>query len=456
MDWAHWLRDFAVFGVVAAGLFAWLRAAHGRRLLGRVADAVARWSPRRALVIVLLATAATRTAAMTTFEPRYKADTKEYVEKAEAIADEGSPRRQEVADDGTIFYRPLGSSLVLAGWYRLTGTRGLLSARVHGVLLACAAAWLVVVLGRTVGRETEGRLAALAYAAFLPHVYFATIPYTETLVTVLVLAISIQFERLRTDVGGWRAALALGLCAGWLVITRTELAWIVLLTSALLAWERRRELSEAVAPIALSLAMCAVPFVVNHELRAGYPGHLRTSCQGGLILYFGNNATAVNGFGNATPPVAAEVRALYQRDPTGGLARDTAIAWMREHPFQVVANAPKKAFHLWLAEPQGFGWHAGVERPPSPTGMDATLSRVLRSAAYVQSLLLLIVAAAGWRLLGRERRFWTWTLALHLGVWCLLASSTRNRYPLEPWLLLAAAAWVARPPAIAARRVAAS
>ena len=146
-------------------------------------------------MIVLLATAATRVAAMTTFEPRYKADTAEYVEKAEAIADEGSPRRQEVADDGTIFYRPLGSSLVLAGWYRLTGTRGLLSARVHGVLLACAAAWLIVVLGRTVGRETEGRLAALAYAAFLPHVFFASIPYTETFVTLLVLAISILFER---------------------------------------------------------------------------------------------------------------------------------------------------------------------------------------------------------------------------------------------------------------------
>jgi hypothetical protein len=33
-------------------------------------------------------------------------------------------------------------------------------------------------------------------------------------------------------------------------------------------------------------------------------------------------------------------------------------------------------------------------------------------------------------------------MALHAATWCVLASSTRNRYPLEPFLMLAAIAWM--------------
>jgi hypothetical protein len=212
------------------------------------------------------------------------------------------------------------------------------------------------------------------------------------------------------------------------------------LAFVLLAWERRNEWREAAAPAALGAAMFLVPLAANHELRDGYPGTLRTSVQGGLILYFGNNPVEVNGYGNATDEVQRRAQALYAKDPTGGAAADEALAWMREHPFQVVANAPKKAFHLWLAEPQGFRWHAAAGAPPS--GMDRDVARFLRCAAYVQALALLFAALAGWRRLGPERRFWTWTLAVHLAVWCVLAASTRNRYPLEPWLLFAAAALV--------------
>jgi 4-amino-4-deoxy-L-arabinose transferase-like glycosyltransferase len=392
--------------------------------------------------VVLVVTAGARAATLPLFEPPYRTDVKEYVEKAEAIADDGTPRRQEVKPDGRIFYRPLGSSLALAGWYRLTGTRGLLSARVHGIVLACAAAWLLLVLGRTIGRETEGRLAALGYATLLSHAVFATIPYTETFTTVLVLGISIAFERVRRDLGGSGAAAALGLLGGWLTITRTELVMLPLLALLLLLWERRREWTEALAPCAVAGVLFLVPLAVNYDLRAGYPGTLRTSCQGGLILYFGNNPIEVNGYGNATPAVQAAVEAMRVRDPSGDLARDAALGWMAEHPGEVLLNSPKKAFHLWLAEPQGFGWHAAAGRPPAE--MERTTAAILRSAAYVQSLLILVAGLAGRRLLGAERRLWTWTLVVHLGAWCLLAASARNRYPLEPWLLLAAAAHVRR------------
>jgi hypothetical protein len=182
-----------------------------------------------------------------------------------------------------------------------------------------------------------------------------------------------------------------------------------------------------------------IPLAVNHEMRDGYPGHLRTSVQSGLILYYGNNPIAVNGYGNATPAVVRHVRTLYEADPTGGLARDEAIAWMKEHPVRVAANAPKKLYHLWLGEPQGFTWHIGAGHAG---GTNRVLADVLRHAAWVQALVLLALGVAGVLRRGAGFGFWTTVLVLHAATWCLLAASTRNRYPLEPLLMVAAAAWI--------------
>lgn len=445
MDWATELRGFAIHAVVALAALAALRSGFGRGLLARVAAAVGAWSPRKALVVVLLVTAGVRGVAMTSFSPPDEGDTREYVEKAALIAEEGSPRAQEERVPGRFFYRPLGYSLPLAGWFKATGTRGIPSARVFGIVLACVAAWLIVVLGRTIGSATAGRLAALGYALYLPHVAFAVIPYTETFVTVLVLAAAIAFERLRRGPGGLGAAAGLGVSLGWIAITRTEMAFLLPLAAVLLVALKTPGRARRVVVSAVAAACFVVPLAVNHEIRDGYPGHLRTSVQGGLILYFGNNPIEVNGYGNATPEVQAKVREMYAADPSGGTARDAAIAWMKAHPGEVLVNAPKKLFHLWLVRPQGFRWHAGTG---TPSGLSRGVAAAAESVAWAQSLLVLfaggaaLVAAGAFR---GARRFWTLSLLLHAGVWCLLASSARNRYPLEPWLLLAWASAVAPP-----------
>lgn len=440
MEWATWLLNAGVAAAAVAVVVLLLRSRAGTEALRGAVSVVSGWSRRRTVVVVLALTAGTRLALLPTFEPVDAADIREYVAKAEAIAEDGHPRRQEVRADGTVFHRTLGWSLPLAGWYRATGTRGVRSAQAFGVLVACGTAALVLALGRTIGRETEGRLAALGYAVLVPHVLFALLPYGETWTTVLVVGAAILHERLRRGGGSLAAdaglGVALGVLLGLVGITRTELLWIPVLCAALLVAERRMR---AALPAVLVLAGACVPFAVNHWMRDGYPGHLRTSVQGGLILYFGNNPIAVNGTGNATPEVAAHVQSLYAEDRTGALARDEALLWMRENPEQVLLNAPKKAFHLWLAEPQGFGW---LVQEGAPSGMPRTLARPLRWLGHVQSLALLALGIAGWRRLGPERRPWAWILVLHLALWCVLAASPRNRYPLEPFLLLAAAAWM--------------
>jgi len=440
--WISELSRFAVHASVAAAAL-WAALGPGRPWIDRLVARVAATSRGRALAWAVGLTLATRLALMPVVHPVYEADIKEYCEKAAAIAVDGNPRAQETRPDGTRFYRTLGYSLPLAGWYRVVGMPETPAGRVRAaqafnLACACAVAALLVALGAAVKRETAGRVAALVYATFLPAVIFSLVPYAETWATLLVVASALAFERLRRAerAAALRLGAAFGLLSGLLLITRIEFVWMPLVAAMWLVKERG---AAAFAPTLAGLALLVVPFAVNHEMRSGYPGHLRTSVQGGLILYFGNNPIDVNGDGNATPAVVERKGELYRLDPTGGLAADEAVAWMKEHPFAAAANAPKKLYHLWLAEPQGFTWHVAAGRDP---GTNRVLAAALRHAAWAQALCLLAVGAVGLFRRRADFGFWIAVVALHAATWCALAASTRNRYPLEPLLMLAAAAWL--------------
>ena len=442
MNWTVELTRFAMHAAVAAAVLA-LAVFPARRLVGRFVARVEAMRHGPFLAAAVALTLVTRLALMPVVYPAYETDIREYCEKAAAIARDGHPRAQETRSDGTHFYRTLGYSLPLAGWYRVTGMPDtpegrVRSAQAFNLAAACGVAALLVALGRATRRETAGRVAALVYATFLPALMFSLLPYAETWTTLLVAASALVFERLRSAQAGAAIAFgaAFGLLQGLLLITRIEFALVTLLAAAWLVRERGRG---SLAPLAVSVLIALVPFAVNHEMRTCYTGHLRTIVQGGLILYFGNNPIEVNGHGNATPKVAAHVAKLYATDPTGGLARDEALAWMKAHPFEAVANAPKKLYQLWLAEPQGFTWHIAAGRP---NGTNRTFADVLRHCAWIQALLLLALGVAGLVRRAGGFGFWIWVLAVHAATWCLLAASTRNRYPLEPLLMIAAAAWI--------------
>jgi len=198
------------------------------------------------------------------------------------------------------------------------------AAQALNVLAAAAVAALLALLGATIGHEIPGRVAAFGYALYLPAATFSLIPYTETWATLLVVASALLFERLLRGDGSRALALgaAFGAAQGLLLITRTEFAWMPLLAAAVLVRELR---AAAIFPLMVAAVFLLVPLAVNHQMRDGYPGSLRTSVQGGLILYYGNNATEVTGQGNATQAVQDEVAALYAEDPTGASARDAAL-----------------------------------------------------------------------------------------------------------------------------------
>lgn len=442
MDWKTELQRFAVHAGIAA-IAVWLLLGPCRPWLARVVAWLGAARRGRAIVAAVALTVVVRVALMPVVRPAYATDVEEYCEKAAAIATDGNPRAQETRADGTHFYRTLGWSLPLAGWYRVTGMPQtpegrLRAAQTLGIAVAGAIAALLVLLGDAAGHGTAGRVAAFGYALFLPAATFSLVPYSETWAALLVVASAWVFAML-DDASFVRVvalSAALGFLQGLLLVTRTEFFWMPLLAAVLLVRQMRLA---AIVPLFVAAFFLAAPLAVNHQMRAGYPGHVRTSVQSGLILYYGNNATEVTGQGNATKAVQDEVAALYAQDPTGAEARDVALAWMESHPLAVAANAPKKLYHLWLAAPQGLTWQLDAG------AADRSSTRVLLHAAWVQSLALLglalvaIVRGAG------VPKFWTDSLALHALTWCLLAASARNRYPVEPLLLVAAAMWLVIP-----------
>lgn len=449
LDWTHETLELAAHLAVAALLGLGLAWAPVRGAVRRLADRLAELSPLRFGLLLFALTVGLRLTGIPLFEQRYHFDVREYVEKAQLLADTGSVHAQEwqgwMPQGPKYFYRTLGYSLALALWFLTTGTRSLLAAQVFNVLLSGLTALGIARIGDDVAGRGVGRLAALGFAVYLPHWIFPLHAYAETFATALLVgaavAARIAVDRDRSRVARSVAAVLLGLALGWLVITRTELLWLPPLALAGLAWVRYRSsgLREGAALVVLVIAGLAMPLVANHTVRSGYPGTLRTSVQGGLILYFGNNPIEVTGHGNATPRVGEELRRLYIEAPDGSAARDAALTWMRENPDQVLLNAPKKLYFLWLAAPEGFGWRAQTGQPG---GMHPRLGWFLMHVAHVQSLLVLVLGL--WGLVRLRRRVWPWLLVigLHAGMFALLAPVPRNRLPFEPFVLVGVAVWL--------------
>lgn len=184
-----------------------------------------------------------------------------------------------------------------------------------------------------------------------------------------------------------------------------------------------------------------MPVAVNFTMRSGYPGLLRTSVQGGLILYLGNNPIAVPGHGNGTEASRERLRELSEGDSLRRRAVREALAWMRDHPLAVLRNIPRKLYWLWLARPEGFGWRT---RAGGAGGLPMLAARGLGSVAYVQWLLVLGAGLLGlWRC--RDRLgFWLVVLAGHSALFALLSTVPRFHMPFEPLLMLGAAAVLAR------------
>jgi uncharacterized membrane protein len=383
-------------------------------------------------------------------------DPADYDRHAAHLVEHGSYPPTAWAETGSpTAFRPPAWPYLLAGVYEATGERWTAGRLTAAVLGALAVLLVYLVAAQLFGRRT-GLVAGWVAAVFPPLVFLSGSLVAESLFVVLVLAA--LFATLRARAGPrvlpW-AALA-GVACGLAALTRTNgLVLIAAVAVGLAAssgfkqrgLRARALLAPAVAVLAAALTIA--PWTIRNAvvLDAFVP----VSTQGGYTMAAVWNEEADSSGPSRGRPQYGPVEP-YKHQPgvdevkldrtLRGVARDYA----EDHPGYVVELAGLNLLRMFkLASDESFTYYWNLERDmTSPR-------RVLDSLG-----LALVVALAAAALLTRRGRelirrapLWVWLFpALLLASSVLLLGNPRYRAPLDPFLVMLAAAAIAtaRPP----------
>jgi 4-amino-4-deoxy-L-arabinose transferase-like glycosyltransferase len=176
----------------------------------------------------------------------------------------------ELAGEPSAFRAP-GFPLFLALVYALSA-KSYFAAYFSLCLLGSLAVYWTYRAGCLLADERTGRIAAVLLALYPPHIYFATLFASENLfVTLLALALFLgaQSELRR---GTLLAGLGLGLCLGFLILTRPfAILALPLLFLPLLLWRTQRgrvQLLRA-AGLGAGMALCLIPWGLRNQAQLG-------------------------------------------------------------------------------------------------------------------------------------------------------------------------------------------
>lgn len=355
---------------------------------------------------------------------------------------------------GPSAFRPPAYPYLLGAAYAVSGTSGNTSRWTVGRVVGAVLGVVTVALLGLVATMLLGPLAglcAMALAAVYPLIVAVSDSLlSETLFTPLVLAAVACVLVLREGRAGYRWAVAAGALVGLAALTRSNGIVVVLpLLAGLWALGPRRRL-RAGAALVCTMIVVLVPWLVRDALV--FHRFIPITTQSGYALsgtY--NDASRADPVNPAAwrvvrvPPYRAQ---LARRDldeaELGQKLQTLGLKDIRKHPSYVA----KVAF--WntarLLELTGRQHEIGGAHE---TGVGPTFSGVGRYAFWV----VLALAAAGFVAVPALRRVplfvWGVPAILFLSV-VFVITSARYREPIDPFLLLAAAAPVAA--AIAAAR----
>lgn len=308
-------------------------------------------------------------------------------------------------------------------------------------LLFAALVPLTHVVARSLMAERLALASAAATALYLPFAYYAALPLSDLLATVLLTAALACAARVHQGGGvGW--AVACGAALGWLALAR-PLYLALPLVLALLFWRPRRDAARPVAGLALAFAALVAPYAAYSLAHFGRP----LASSSGVNLWLGY----FQGLGDldAEERVAAAAGARdleafmvvtdRRAQAAAFLALDDAL---RERALRLVAHAPLgwagrgitvRSIELWARE------------EPFRVAQAAAAPGWLRVAITAAQLALLAFAAIGAVALLRAHPGGTPTLAVAVlaYVWLLSAvfwTEARHSLPAKPLLLIAAVA----------------
>ena len=319
---------------------------------------------------------------------------------------------------------------ILAPVFFLFG-EDLLAVRLVNMCLGGVAIILCYLVAKEAGAGRLGRrIAALAWALYLPNGIYGMYLAKENLMMPLMLGVMWCALRLARRPSN-TVAIGCGALLGLLALTgNAALSLLAVVALALLLSPDSMAQRLSMAMLALSVALVmSGPWLLRNMQVIGAPV-LNTN--GGFNLYLGNNPAATGMFVSIseTPrgPTWDALRKTGEVQASETLKQE-AISWVQAHPAAFLTLAVKKAAYFW-APP----FHEGK-------GDQSSAEKLVRLLWAIQFLLLLAAAIATLlipRLRNRQVALLWLALACYTGVHMVFYVILRYREPIMPVLAVMA------------------
>lgn len=337
----------------------------------------------------------------------------------------------DIAQDFRSFRTPAWPLTLYALW-KVFGY-SLIVPKLFLAVLSALSCVSIAVLGAHLYDERVGK-----WAGFLMAICTTLIRWTGTLgmetlaVFSLVLGVTlicVPQTRLSTN---WRYSLA-GLVFGWLCLTRP--IWMVYVALLILVlWFSQRQQRTSTALLAAGVVFLVAPWVarnavVHHAL-------VVASTDGGLAFMEANNPVSFRHQGGWIPGYAASLPEVQRRLPR--MSEAEFNSWMMQTGIGYIRAEPLAFARVYLLR-LGYLWRPS---PPLQQAADLGHKHLLWLAAYWSLCFVLLATALILLRPWRDGRQWPLLLVLIWGSFSvpLFSSQLRYRAPLEPAILLYAAA----------------
>lgn len=301
---------------------------------------------------------------------------------------------------------PVGWPGALGLLFSVTGVSALagqLANLVMGVLACGLAASLAA---RLFGSRAAGNLAALMMAVYPNQIGYVPLLSTEIFYETLLLlsVLLLMRERLASD-------LACGVLLGIGTLTKTQTlllpGFLLVVLIVLEGWKTLPRRARSLCAIYVALLLVVAPWTYRNWVV--FDAFVPVSTNGGFTLMTGNNPEAR---GDYTPETVLAVG--FSHDPTqqiamDRMARERAVAWIKDNPGRFIMLMPLKVFRLWAPDGEAEWFY---QRGSAIYDANYVVFRIVRGANQVFYLGILALALPSMWLLWRRRAAlspWAWT-----------------------------------------------
>jgi 4-amino-4-deoxy-L-arabinose transferase-like glycosyltransferase len=158
-----------------------------------------------------------------------------------------------------------GYGLLLAGLWKITGSRRWWEIRIIQVLLDVVMCWLLYGMGKKLFGERVGIVAAFLYALFIPGIELAVRPHRDIWVTFLFIFTAYQLLSLGHGRGTIWRLLSIGIATGLVAWMRsTVLLFVVFLIPLLLVMRPRKEVLRSSIVLLIGFLLTFSPLIIRN------------------------------------------------------------------------------------------------------------------------------------------------------------------------------------------------